>query len=106
MLPCCIIEKVECRYFVIHMQIHVRVCVKMVHMPDRYYDDSVENKAKFSQMENTKSGNFYHLNAVIKYSCHAFHNTDRIMIQCFQTSMISHMCFTEHAEPDTIASSH
>lgn len=33
-------------------------CVNMVHMPNRYYDDSVANKETFSQMENTKSGNF------------------------------------------------
>ena len=56
--------------------------------------------------ETAKVAIFFNLNAVIKYSCHAFHNTDRIVIQCFQTWMISHMCFTEHAEPDTTASAH
>lgn len=35
--------------------------VNMVHMPDRYYNYLVENKTIFSQMGNTKSGNFFQL---------------------------------------------
>lgn len=55
----CTIKKVECRY--INMQIHIHVCVSMIHMPDSYYDYLVANKTILSQMENAKSGNFFQL---------------------------------------------
>lgn len=49
---------------------------------------------------------FFIMNAVSEDSCHAIHDTDRIAIQCFQTRMIHHMCFTEQAEPDPTTSTH
>lgn len=100
-------KKVECGDIYIFMQIHVCVCANMVHMPDRYYDYLLENKTILSQMGNTKSGDFFPTRMQPSSNSHcAFHNTDSIVIQCFQTPMISHMCFSECAEPDTTASAH